>query len=89
MFLKINNIVLLILLMSKYVNGIDNTNFIAKEMVELERKYKEGQNIIPISGFLIISEVISKHLMEYEKRIEILENKLKYFMEKEEINGLD
>jgi len=79
MFLKINNI----------VNGIDNTNFIGKDMVELERKYKEGQNIIPISGFLIISEVISKHLMEYEKRIEILENKLKYFMEKEEINGLD
>jgi len=79
MFLKINNI----------VNGIDNTNFIAKEMVELERKYKEGQNIIPVSGFLVISEVISKHLMEYEKRIEILENKLKYFMEKEEINGLD
>jgi len=79
MFLKINNI----------VNGIDNTNFIAKEMVELERKYKEGQNIIPVSGFLVISEVISKHLMEYEKRIELLENKLKYFMEKEEINGLD
>jgi len=79
MFLKINNI----------VNGIDNTNFIAKEMVELERKYKEGQNIIPVSGFLVISEVISKHLMEYEKRIEILENKLKYFMEKEEIDGLD
>ncbi len=62
---------------------IKDENFIKTELVDLENS-KRG-NGIGENGFILLSEIISKHFTQINERIDNLENKLN----KLELSGLD
>ena len=48
----------------------NESNFIKQELIELD-KDNNGKN-----GTLLLTEIISKHFIEYDKRINLLESKI-------------
>ena len=64
-------------------NLIKDENFIKAELVNLEKNKRE--NGIGENGFVLLSEIISKHFSEINKRMDSLEDKINSL----NLNGLD
>ena len=65
-------------------NLIKDENFIRTELVNLE-KNKKANGMGGENGFVLLSEIISKHFVEINKRIDNLESKINSL----DLNGLD
>jgi hypothetical protein len=68
-------------------NLIKDENFIKAELVNLEKN--KVANGIHENGFVLLSEIISKHFSEINERMDKFEAKLNTLIDKNELNGLD